>query len=187
MKKHRVFNKGDYVHCLLSSHNHPDIFIPIKGIIKDTKWDPVNPLYRVKIIKFYDNINFLKKYFFDTNFKYKFDIRAKPFPLKIENFKRVTDLEERLNEKDSDRFNVVVESVMCTKTHVELRELYDRVQFFIISRNYKEIRELCSRAFYKGSFSVDSISEFNKRFKIAWEDKFKKANFDIDKYLDTLS
>jgi len=187
MKKHRIFNKGDYVYCLLSSYSHPDIFLPIKGIIIDTKWDPVNPLYKVKILKFFDNINFLKKYFFDMNFKHRFEIRAKKFALKSEDFKRVSELEERLNEKDHHRFNVIIESVMCTKTQNDLNELFNRVQFFIISRNLKEIRELSARSFYKGAFSIDSLSEFNQRFKVSWEDKFKKENLDIDKYLGTLS
>jgi hypothetical protein len=187
MKKHRVFNKGEYVYCLLASYTDPDTLIPVKGIIIDTKWDLVNPLYKIKIIKFYDNINFLKKHFFDMLFKCSFDKRSKHLPLKPENFSRVVDLEERLNEKDSHRFHVIVESVMCTKTSPELKELFNRVQFFLISKNLKEIREFSARAFYKGPFSIDSIPEFNKRFKAGWEDKFKKENLDIDKYLDTLS
>lgn len=187
MKKHRIFNKGDYVYCLLSSYSHPDIFLPIKGIIIDSKWDPVNPLYEVKILKFFDNIKILKKYFFDMNFKVKFENRAKKFSLNSDDFKRVIELEERLNEKDHKKFHVIVESVMCTKTQPQLKELYNSVQFFLISRNLKQIRELASRAFYKGPMTVDTLYEFNKRFKVSWEDKFKSHDIDIDKYLDTLS
>jgi hypothetical protein len=76
---------------------------------------------------------------------------------------------------------------MCTKTSIELKELFNRVQFFIISKNFKEIKELSTRSFFDGPFSIDTIPEFNKRFKVSWEDRFKKENFDIDKYLDTLS
>jgi hypothetical protein len=187
MKKHRIFNKGEYVYCLLTSYSNPNILFPIKGIIIDTKWDPVNPLYKVKILKFYDNINFMKKHFFDMNFRRSYENRGVKLPLKAEDFKRVKDLEERLNDKDHTRFHLVVESVMCTKTSIELKELFNRVQFFIISKNFKEIKELSTRSFFNGPFSIDTIPEFNKRFKVSWEDRFKKENFDIDKYLDTLS
>ena len=45
--------------------------------------------------------------------------------LKAEDFKTVKVLEDRLNEKDRERFYVVIESVMCTKTKVGLSELFE--------------------------------------------------------------
>ena len=86
MKAHRIFTKGQHVYCLLSSPNRPNVLLPVKGLIVDTAWDPVNPLYKIKIIKMYDNIKFLKSYFFDMNFRYEFDNRAKKMPLKKEDF-----------------------------------------------------------------------------------------------------
>ena len=54
MKAHRIFDKGQIVYCLLASHTNPSILLPIKGIIMDSKWDPVNPLYQIRIVKFYE-------------------------------------------------------------------------------------------------------------------------------------
>jgi hypothetical protein len=186
MKSHRIFNKGQYVYCLLSSYTKPNVLIPVKGIIIDTAWDPVNPLYKIKIIKLYDNIKFLKTYFFDMNFKYEFDNRARKMPIKREDFKTTQALEKRLNESDYERFYVIVESVMCTKTKVNLQKLFERVQFYIISKNLKEIREISTRPFFKGSLSLDSTKEFDIRFKRGWADKFETAQIDINKYLFTL-
>ncbi len=59
MIKHRIFSKGERCHVLITSFTHPDILIPVKAIIKDTKWDPINPLYLIKIVKFYDSMTFL--------------------------------------------------------------------------------------------------------------------------------
>jgi hypothetical protein len=129
MKAHRIFTKGQYVYCLLSSYTRPNVLIPVKGIIIDTSWDPVNPLYKIKIMKFYDNMKFVKNYFFDMNFRYSFDDRARKMPLKKDDFKTVRSLEQRLNESDYERFYVIVESVMCTKTKVNLQKLFERVQF----------------------------------------------------------
>ena len=186
MKQHRIFNKGDYVYCLLSSHNKPNVLIPVKGIIIDTQWDPINPKYQIRIIKFYDNMKYLKTYFFDMSFHKSFKGRGTPFPLKKENYPNVRSLEKRLNDKDRDRFFVIVDSLMCTKTKVKLKDLFEKVQFYLISKNLKETREFMARPFFKGILSVDSTYEFDKRFKIGWNDKFNNSDIDIDKYLDSL-
>ena len=107
--------------------------------------------------------------------------------LKAEDYKTVRSLEERLNEKDRERFYIVVESVMCTKTKVGLSELFEKVQLYMISKNLKEIREISARPFFKGPLSLDSVKEFDARYKKAWADKFEKGDLNIDKYLKSLS
>ena len=187
MKTHRIFNKGQNVYCLLASHTHPNILLPIKGKILDSKWDPVNPLYQIRILKFYDNMRFLKQHFFDMNFRHVFENRARKMILKANDYKTATALEKRLNEKDRERFYVVVESVMCTKTKVGLSELFEKVQLYMISKNLKEVREISARPFFKGPLSLDSVREFDARFKKGFSDKFMTSNIDIDKYLKSLS
>jgi hypothetical protein len=185
MKKHRIFNKGEFTYCLLSSYNRPNVLIPVRAIIIDTKWDPVNPRYRVKILKFYDSMLFLKKNFFDMNFSTSFEIKAKPIPLKKEDYPNVASLEQRLDEKDAERFYVTVDSIMCTKTRIDLSDLFEKVQFYLISKNFKEIRDFSTRSFFKGPLSLDSNNEFNVKFKLMWSSKFD-GNLDIDKYLESL-
>ena len=80
MKAHRIFTKGQTVYCLLSSFSRPNVLLPIKGLIVDTQWDPINPLYQVRIIKMYDNMKYLKSHFFEMNFKYEFNNRARKMP-----------------------------------------------------------------------------------------------------------
>ena len=152
----------------------------------DSQWDPVNPKYRVRIIKFYENMKYLKKYFFDMNFSNKFNTKPRRFYLKKEDFKNVKDLQIRLDEHDREKFYVVIDSLMCTKTKVRLKDLFEKIQFYLISKNLKEIREFMNRSFFRGPLSIDTAKEFDKRFKIAWEDKFKKSPINIDKYLSTL-
>ena len=64
MINHRIFAKGEITHALLSSNSNPNILIPIKAVIKDVKYDDINPQYLIKVTKFYDTISFLKKYLF---------------------------------------------------------------------------------------------------------------------------
>tara|TARA_R100000544_G_scaffold35202_1_gene22404 strand:+ start:72 stop:425 length:354 start_codon:yes stop_codon:yes gene_type:complete len=115
-----------------------------------------------------------------------FNNRARKMILKADDFKIASALEKRLNEKDRERFYVVIESVMCTKTKVGLSELFEKVQLYMISKNLKEVREISARPFFKGPLSLDSVREFDARYKIGWEDKFKKSNLSIDKYLNSL-
>ena len=41
----------------------------------------------------YDNMKYLKSHFFDMNFKYEFNNRARKMPIKKEDFKNVKSLE----------------------------------------------------------------------------------------------
>jgi len=186
--KHRIFKKGDYIYGLLSSRSKPESLIPVRGVIMDTKWDPVNPKYKIKILKFYDNILYLKKYFFGTNFNRTFKRSSiGPLPLKKEDYPTVVSLENRLHSSDAERFYVVIDSIMCVKTLQELRVLYDDIHFYLISKRLKEIKEISIRSFYRGVFSLSSIHEFNMKMKVGWKDHFDKNDFNIDKYLDSLS
>lgn len=187
MKKHRIFNKGNYVYCLLTSHSRPNVQIPIKGLIMDTKWDTINPKYQIRILKFYDTMKFLKTNFFGMNFHHKFDKKARQMGLKKDEFTNVQILEKRLNDPDREKFYLVIDSIMCTKTRVQLEELFKRVQFYLISKNLKEIKTIATRPFFRGPFSVDSKKEFDIRLKRSWKDNFDDHNMDIDKYLDSLN
>ena len=57
----------------------------------------------------------------------------------------------------------------------------------MISKNLKEVREISARPFFKGPLSLDSVREFDARFKKGFSDKFMTSNIDIDKYLKSLS
>ena len=60
MIQHKLFAKGEYCHALISTAANPNILFPVRGIIYDVKMDEYNPQYQLKIVKFYDDINFLK-------------------------------------------------------------------------------------------------------------------------------
>ena len=173
MKKHRIFAVGDYVHVLLSSYNHPNVLIPVRGIVKEAKWDDVSPVYLIKIVKFYDSIKFLKKYLFEMNFVHKMNDRPRRFRLKDEEFKSTREIEERLNRTDEKRFYVIVDSFMATKTREDLREVFNNIQYFFIGRRFKELKELMTRAFYTGNMRLDSHAEFEMRLRKFMTDIFE--------------
>ena len=111
MKKHRIFNKGDRIHALLSSRQEPNVLIPVRANIVDVKWDPVNPLYKLRIDKFFDTLYFLKKYFLNMHFKYEFDKRARSMFIKPDELRKVNALEEFINSDNRERYYVIVERV----------------------------------------------------------------------------
>ena len=57
----------------------------------------------------------------------------------------------------------------------------------MISKNLKEIRDISTRSFFKGPLSLDSVKEFDAKYKKGWADKFERSGLDIDKYLNSLS
>jgi hypothetical protein len=186
MIKHKIFHKGEIIHCLLSSFNHPNILLPAKGIIKDIKWDLDNPIYLIKVKYFYDSFSFLKEYFFDMNFAITFDRNTKKFPLNREDFKSVKDIEKRLNESDETKFYMVIESVMCVKTKADLKNLFINIQTYLISKKLKELKDLQTRSFYKGTFKLNSGVEFNKRLFKFIGDKFESKSEDFNDFVSLL-
>jgi hypothetical protein len=61
MIKHKIFTKGEYVQALISTTQSPNVLIPVRALIYDVKFDDINPQYQIRIKKFYDPINFLKR------------------------------------------------------------------------------------------------------------------------------
>lgn len=186
MHKHRIFNKGEQIFCLLSSFKYPNILIPVRAIVKDYKWHDVNLRYLVKVTMFYDSVDFLKQYLFDMNFYYNLDLKARNFKLKDTGFKTTKEIELRLNQEDQEKYYIVVDSVMTTKTKLNLQELFNKIQYFLISRHFKELKELSTRTFYKGTFRLDSYREFNSRLFHFVGDLFKDDEKGFDWYIKSI-
>lgn len=162
MIKHKLIKKGSIAHSLISPVNYPHNFIPVKVVIKDIKFDEYNPLYLVKIIKFYDNIYYLREYFIDNKFQNAFDKKARPFYIK--NVKTVDELQNFIDSEDS-RFYVVVDSIHTMRYKNEMQELFNKMQDFLIFRNLDNFREMSTRSFYSGKFKISSGIEFFNRLK----------------------
>jgi len=186
MHKYRIYIKGDQIHALLSSYNHPNTLIPVKAIVKDMKWDASNPKYKIKILKFYDSLQFLKKYLFNMNFHYDYTNKARKFRLKDSDFESVKEIEDALKGPDEQRFYLVVESVMCSRTKIDLKILFKKIHRFLISIKLKEIREISLRPFYDDEFRLYTKKEFKKRLYHYIGDNFEKTGEDFNRYADGL-
>ena len=117
------------------------------------------------------------------NFSNSFEKRAQPLPIKREDYKRNKELETQMYSEDP-RFYIVVDSILAVKTYNDLSDLFNNLQFFLISRELSELKELMTRTVYRGSFKIDTEREFSIRLKNAFGDKSK--DLDIDKFLDSL-
>lgn len=158
MIKHKLIDKGSVAHALLSSVHEPNVLIPVKVTIKDIKFDEYNPMYLVKIVKFYDNINVLKKYFIGNSFANNFQKKPRPFWIP-KDINTVQKLENYL-EKEGDRFYVVVDSIHTVRYKNELEDTFNKIQDFLIQRNISEFKELSTRNFYSGKFRFSTQIEF---------------------------
>jgi hypothetical protein len=186
MITHRLFPQGEQVHALLSSNVKPNILIPVKGIVKDIKYDDVNPQYLIKITKFYDTLKYLQRYFF--NMRFQNSIGKKPRALKLgdREYKDASELLKRINEADEKNFYVVVDSIMCTKFKANMTDLFNKLQDHLIEIRLREIREMSLRAFYKGRYNIDSYGNFNIRLRKLIGDKIEADNIQWDKYIKML-
>lgn len=186
MIKHRLFVKGEIIYVLLSSYSNPNILIPIKAVVKDVRYDDVNPQYLVKAIKFYDNINFLNRYLFDMSFSNKFNKRARKFQSN-RKFKNKEDLLEMISDKNKEEsFYFVVDSIMTKKLRGELAILFNKVTNHLIEKKIRETRELMSRTFYSGKYNMTGEAEFNARLKKFIGDKILESGTTYDDYFRIL-
>ena len=185
MPAHRLFPKGSIVYALLSSSTYPNVLIPVKGIVKDVKYDEINPEYLIKVTKFYDSAKFLKKYFLGMAFSNKIGNRSKRFKIDKTKFKTVGDLEKFVNTGDT-RFYIVVDSILCVKFKGELTQLFTKIQNHLIEVKLRDLRTYMTRPTYKGMYKLDTKEEFNVRLKRFIGDKIDKSTISFKKYIKIL-
>lgn len=165
MIKHRLFSKGEYIHALVSNSRYSNIVFPVKALIYDVKFDETMPKYQIRIVRFYDDINFLKRYFFDMNFEKNFEGGSTKFKFNRSNFKTKKELTKHL-EVNSETYLIVVDSVMCVKTQVQVMELYNNIQDFLVEKHIRELYEMTTRPVYsKGKYFYESRGVFEAHLK----------------------
>lgn len=165
MIRHQLFSKGEYIHVLLMNARHSNVMFPVRAIIHDVKFDDKMPKYQIRIVKFYDDIKFLKRYLFGMQFDKDFDGRVTKFHLKRQQYSSVEVLQNHIDSK-WESYLVSVDSVMCVKTKAELTELFNNLQDFLIEKSFKEIFELSNRAVYsKGKYYYHTRGIFEAHLK----------------------
>lgn len=179
-----TYNIGSVIYCLLSTPTNPNILFPIRAKVLDLQWDAVNPLYKVKIIKFYDSINFIEENFFNLKFRYEFESTKIKAP-KISS-KRYKNMDELVSIINLDTNNVfVVDSLMCVESKEDLDDLFESVQFYLITNAMKTIKMQCTRLSLTGPFNM-SKNEFDKMFTEWFKEKFSEYRINIAKYLKSM-
>ena len=186
MRKHKIYTKGEQIYALLSSYTHPNILLPVKAIIREVEWNDKNPKYLLKVNKFFDNMGFLRKNLFNMNFANTLGQKARRYKLKDEGFKTTKELEDRLNMPDATRYYIVVDSIMVAKTKADMNIIFNKIQYFLISRKLQECKELMTRTFFSGTMKLDSPGEFNKRLTKFMGDLFTDKGEDFARYLKGL-
>lgn len=165
MIKHRLFSKGEYIHALISNTHYSNIVFPVRAIIYDVKFDEKMPKYQIRIVKFYDDLNFLKRYFFDMHFEKGFSGGSTKFRFNRDKFTTKEDLTKHL-EANAETYLITVDSVMCTKSYNQIKELYLNIQDFLIEKEIRSLYEKCTRSSYsKGQYYYESKGVFEAHLK----------------------
>jgi len=183
MIRHRLFSKGETVYALLSNFRYPNVLFPVQAVIYDVKFDTDMPQYQLKISKFYDDVAFLKRYFFGLTFKRDFDSKQTKINLKRSLYPTIQDLERVFTEK-WESYMITVDSVYCVKTQGELKELFNSLQDHFVEKNIKELWDLTNRSFYsRGQYYYNARGEFEASLKKFLVDRVKPEKDYFDKLL----
>lgn len=174
MIKDKLLDKKSICHALLYSTSSPEVIIPVKGIIEDIHFEENIPKYTIKLIKFYDNINFLKEHFIGKAFLLKH--KAKPKAFQIPKVKTVIELENWMIDECPHRF--CVESTFVVRTKNEMVELFNKIEEYILIKHLRIIRESTIRSLYEGPLKIQSKIEFRERLRRMYGDKFSDKDFE---------
>jgi hypothetical protein len=176
MIKSDLLDKKTICHAIIYSSQDPEIIIPIKGIVEDIHFNADIPYYSIKLIKFYDNINFLKEHLYDRTFLLKYGEKPKRF--QIPKFRTVAELETWFIDDCSHRF--CIQSNFVCRTKLQMSDLFNKIQEYLILKNLRIIKKTSTRPLYEGHLKISSNIEFNERLRRAYGDKFEG---DIDEFL----
>ena len=166
-----ILDKEEIVYCLLYSYNDVNTLIPIKGQIKDIKFDHENPLYQIKLEQIYDNIFFIKKHIFNMRFYTKFDQR-KALKIPFKNCDSIDSFNNQLIEKD---IRVVMPSLMCFSKKKAMLATFDKLNYYLIMRHLESFRDSVIRTPYRGFLRMSSTIEFNERLEKFIGDMFENG------------
>ena len=169
MIKIPILDKKSICHALLTSPSDPEIILPIKGVIEDVFFDEDMPLYSIRIIKFYDNIHFLKDNFFDKPFHTNYKGKSKPIVVP-KTIKSVAELDTWFGENSKYRF--IIESNLVVRNKNEMMELFNKIQEYIICKNLRAVRTIILRATYDGPLKLNSTAEWENRLERGFSDLF---------------
>lgn len=165
MIRHKLFSKGEHIHVLISNNRYNNIVFPVRAIIHDVEFNDKMPRYQIRITKFYDDIDFLKRYMFDMKFDRNFDGALTTFRIARQKITSVKDFQNYIESK-WETYLIVVDSVMCVRTHGEIIELYNNIQDFFIEKTIKDLYELTTRNTYsKGNYYYESKGVFEAHVK----------------------
>lgn len=182
MIKTPILDKKSICHALLTSNTDPETIIPIKGIIEDVFFEEDIPVYHIRIIKFYDGIHFLKTAFIGKPFLTNY--RGKPKPLTLpKEIKTIVEMENWLGEKSKYRF--CVESNLVVRTKIEMMDLFNKIQEYLILQKLRSIKRIVLRTPYEGDLKLNSNADFDNRIKRAFSDLFPTEN-DTDSFIETI-
>jgi len=184
MIKHKIFSKGEYVQALISTTQNPNVLFPVRALIYDVKFDDVNPRYQIRIKKFYDNISFLKRYFFGGRFMKDFEGKDTKINLQREQYPTVKDLEDRVfNGEKWKQYLICVDSVFCVKTKVEQDQLFNKIQNFQIELCIKDMYEMSNRSTYSGQYYFHTKGEYVKALQKFLGDRYPEDKSWVDSVL----
>jgi hypothetical protein len=182
MIKTQILDKKSVCHALLTSSSDPETMIPIKGIIEDVFFEEDIPIYKIRIVKFYDNINFLKTAFIGKPFLTNY--RGKPKPLTLpKEIKTLAEMENWLSENSKYRF--CIESNLVVRTKIEMLELYNKIQEYLILQKLRSIKKIVLRTPYEGPLRLNSSEEFNNRVRRAFADLFDSES-SVKSFIDVI-
>lgn len=183
MIRHKIFAKGEHIHCLITNSKFPNVLIPVRAFIHDVEFNDKMPRYQIRITRFYDDLDFLKRYMIGMKYDKSFQGGYTKFNLSRKRFKTRKELEDHINS-NWELYLLVVDSVMCARTHEEISELYTNIQDFLIERKFKELFELSNRSTYSnGKYFYKSKGIFEAHLKKFLGDRFDGSSDYFDKLL----
>lgn len=178
----RFYEPGEKLYCVLTTPSSPNVIIPVKAQVVSSQWDSVSPLYSVKILNFYESLNYLEENFLNCAYRYDLNTNKTKRPVMSTIAYKTVEEFTAVIHKDN---TFVVDGTVCVNSKTQLEELFESIQFYIISTTIRDLKHHFTRPFLNGPFKMTK-NEFDNRFKSCFGESFERYKVNIHKYLATL-
>lgn len=168
----RIFKKSSIAHCLIFPTAEPDIIIPAKCLILDIDLRGEIPLYVVRIIKFYDQFIFLKRWLDGTTLRQYGYASSGVKKISIpKDAKYRSDVDNYFSNPENN-IKILIESPFMSKTKDQMIVKFGEISEYLVMRQLRYLREMTTRKFYKGKFKSYTYKVFKDRMRRAYIDNF---------------
>ena len=165
MQIHQI---GKGVYCLLSSYENNNFHMLTYAKIEEVIIYDEQPVYKVRILKFYEDLDRIKDNIMLNSFRKKPNKFLKTINLDYSVFETTENFKKYIND-NPEKFTFYVDKFNIFTSKHDMYLAHEKITEFLIVKKIYELELLSTNAHYKGKFRVNTKKAFEIRLLSLFE------------------